>query len=653
MKSNKKPDKTVKITLTLKQFSGILILICCMCLVLPLAAFGTEATALYVSPTGSNNNSGSQSAPFKTIQYGLDRLSPGQTLYVQTGIYREKLRFNRSGSKGKSIQLRAAAGAKPIIDGTLSSGQPIEGYALIDLNGNSFVRIEGFELRNNIEELFPSAILVDDGASHIEILSNKIHDINTLAVPGSGEEGGASAILIEGTHPTIASTEIVIRGNEVYDCELGYSEAISISKNVDGFIVENNTVRNVSNIGIDAAGFHGSFEGLEALNQARNGQIIGNTVSGARSKYGTGNASGIYIDGAQNITVANNKTFDNDNGITIGCENKGHFASHIVVKNNYIWNNDKSGLSVGGWSKDAGRVSNVSLYNNLTYKNNRLGLVYHAELNLKLTEGPVEIYNNIFYSRQTKATTLAGEKVLYPLLYNLEANGQTLMKRNLWYAQVQTKDAYFRYNDKPYMGIQKLIEATGLEAYGLFTKPVFSNPDSGDFKQMPLSTALDFGPSSAAAFGIYKTDGKLNEWFPISTNLDTLPKPLVKGEFDGRSLWFGIKKGSSQAKTQIFIDSDQNQNTGYKHYKIANYGAEYMIEDATLYRYTGTSSQWSWQKISLLNYASNGLVKELQLPLSHLLISSSGQLSFAYIEKDPATNKYDHLLLGIIRIVLN
>jgi hypothetical protein len=45
----------------------------------------------YVSPTGSNSNSGDQSSPWQTIRHGLENISPGETLEIAGGTYQERI----------------------------------------------------------------------------------------------------------------------------------------------------------------------------------------------------------------------------------------------------------------------------------------------------------------------------------------------------------------------------------------------------------------------------------------------------------------------------------------------------------------------------------------------------------------------------------
>jgi hypothetical protein len=50
-----------------------------------------NAGSFYVSPIGSNNNSGTSSNPFETIQYAIDFASDGDYIKLKTGIYNESL----------------------------------------------------------------------------------------------------------------------------------------------------------------------------------------------------------------------------------------------------------------------------------------------------------------------------------------------------------------------------------------------------------------------------------------------------------------------------------------------------------------------------------------------------------------------------------
>src|SRR6187200_497924 len=54
----------------------------------------------YVSTSGNDTNPGTLAAPWRHIQYAIDRVVGGSTVNVLTGIYNESVTFKRSGSSG-------------------------------------------------------------------------------------------------------------------------------------------------------------------------------------------------------------------------------------------------------------------------------------------------------------------------------------------------------------------------------------------------------------------------------------------------------------------------------------------------------------------------------------------------------------------------
>jgi len=53
----------------------------------------------------------------RTIQAGVERLQPGDTLVIHRGIYRERMTLNCSGEPGNPIVIRAAEGENPVVSG--------------------------------------------------------------------------------------------------------------------------------------------------------------------------------------------------------------------------------------------------------------------------------------------------------------------------------------------------------------------------------------------------------------------------------------------------------------------------------------------------------------------------------------------------------
>ena len=77
------------------------------------------AATYYVSPSGNNANTGtSTSAPFRTIQYAMDRVVAGDTVVLRGGTYREQVESIRGGTLDKPVYLVAHPGEIPVIKGS-------------------------------------------------------------------------------------------------------------------------------------------------------------------------------------------------------------------------------------------------------------------------------------------------------------------------------------------------------------------------------------------------------------------------------------------------------------------------------------------------------------------------------------------------------
>ena len=83
-------------------------------------AFTGNAHTYYVSKTGKNTNPGTKQAPFKTVQFAVNKLNAGDICYIRNGIYREIIRFKNSGKQNKPIIVRNFPGEKVTITPTFT-----------------------------------------------------------------------------------------------------------------------------------------------------------------------------------------------------------------------------------------------------------------------------------------------------------------------------------------------------------------------------------------------------------------------------------------------------------------------------------------------------------------------------------------------------
>ena len=72
----------------------------------------------YVAPDGDDTHTGTQDAPFATVQHALDLAEAGNVVALREGVYRQAVSLKgKSGAEGAPITLRAYGQEKPILSG--------------------------------------------------------------------------------------------------------------------------------------------------------------------------------------------------------------------------------------------------------------------------------------------------------------------------------------------------------------------------------------------------------------------------------------------------------------------------------------------------------------------------------------------------------
>lgn len=597
-------------------------------------------SSIFVSKNGSNSSLGSLKRPFRTIQYALDNVRAGQTIYILEGTYYEKLEIINSGSRnGGYITIRSYEDDKVILDGSKSSGDD-----MIEISNKSYIIIKDLIIKNNVNR-YSTGVQIKSGSRHIEINGLDISNISTNVAPNSGDNGGANVIISISKTEADPNYDIRILNNHIYDCDLGKSEAITMTQNTVNFQISNNKIHDVTNIGIDIAGHYGSFDGDESFNQARDGLISDNIIYNARSLYGSGAASGLYVDGARDLIIERNIVYANDYGLTIGCENPKKSASNIVVKNNIIHNNDKSGISIGGYKASVGIVENSYLYNNLSYSNNNLQRGSHAELSINKTSGNIEIYNNIFY--QSRTTDKEN-----PIIRNLFDNDKLDINYNLYYSENGMSNTAFGTDDDEIIGFNNYRFQSGNDSNSVFANPLLNLKDQVTLSFDKKSPAIDLGNP----YHQYKGDIDINKnTRSINDLFDAGPveigSKIINYVFDGELGEWNIKNQSNKInissddlmlyiavnneniglKQQFYFDVDDNKNSGFSNKIIPEIGADYLIENGNLYAYSGKGSNWSWKKIEILKYTSKDTIIETSVYLSSIGLEEGKNIKIGFI----------------------
>lgn len=471
--------------------------------------FAFTQSTYYVSTSGDDNNIGSLANPWRTIQHGMDQLSAGDVLNIRGGSYAEKLDLNASGSAGNIITIKNYQNEVAIVDAdSFNDDLPIF-YS----ENKSYYRIEGLHFKN-VYSTSGSGMLIQGNGTDIEIINNTFsniaisrdvnHSVNTNT--------NIPPLTLLGTHASTPISNVIIQGNEVYDCRPGFSECISLWGNIAGFEISNNLVYNNKNIAIDAGGNYGDCP-TAALDHARDGLIKNNTCYNNVSTYSS--SAGIYLDGAWNVIVENNTSYANGYGIEIGCEESGN-CKDIRVRNNLLYNNQDAGLALGGYDAGTGGyVTNCIVTNNTLFQND-LGGNYNGELLITQLENS-QITNNIFY--------LSNQNFL---MGNDRSQPNLTFDYNLVYstAAANTIEAY--WNSTDLTGLTSIYAATGSNSHSAFGDPNFTNAGGGDFHIAANSPAVNAGdPNFSPASGEVDIDGESRTYGIVDCGADEIQSVMA------------------------------------------------------------------------------------------------------------------------------
>jgi len=295
----------------------------------------------YVSPNGSNTNTGTESQPWQTIKKAADTLVAGDTVYIKAGTYQERVAPKNSGSSGNYITYSAYTGDTVTIDGSsISLSTDLDGLFVVA--NKSYITISGLNIKNARPNNNNNGIYVDS-SSYITIEKN--YTYNTVS-SGIG--------VWNSDHITIDSNEVELACND------GEQECLTVAT-TDTFEIKNNHVHH------GGPGNNGA-EGIDAKDGSTNGKIYNNHVHDL-------NRLGIYVDSwdkhTSQIEVYQNVVHDcADDGFTLAAESGG-LLENIKIYNNIAYNNKYNGISisVNGEAIYSHPMKNIYVINNTFYNN--------------------------------------------------------------------------------------------------------------------------------------------------------------------------------------------------------------------------------------------------------------------------------------------
>src|ERR1700678_843639 len=471
------------------------------------AGFGQTNSSFYVSTTGNDSNPGTQAAPWRTVQHAAEVARAGSTVNVRAGVYEELVSIKVSGNAtGGYITFRSYPGETAVLDAGYFT--PSGRQAVLTIHNQSYVRIEGFEIRNfhtAEHRLAPLGIDVRGSGSHIELLKNNVHHIEQTFPgrdhPGSG--GNGFGIAVYGTDAKIPITDLIIDGNEVHHLKTGSSESLVVNGNVTNFRITHNIVHDNNNIGIDVIGFERTAPN-PSVDQARDGVVSENLVYNITSRgnpaYGNEqNSDGIYVDGGTRVVIERNVIHDVDFGIELASEHKGRATSYITARNNLIYHANTAGVSIGGYDPERGRTEHCTVINNTLYDNDTGG-TGSGEFQMQYNMADDVIKNHIVYtgSRCLIAVSKTSVSTNTP---------PVSIDYNLYYCASGSKASEWKEYPSSVKGFEEYARSTGNDRHSRFLDPRFVDIAKKDFHVRSDSPAIGTGTNQGLPVGERDLDG--------------------------------------------------------------------------------------------------------------------------------------------------
>jgi len=184
----------------------------------------SQSADYFVSTSGNDNNPGTRTLPWRTIQKAANTLVAGKTVFIMPGTYKEKFSPKNSGSSGAYITYTADPGTV-ILDGSgLSMSTDAAGDGLVQILGKSYIKVQNLSLKN----ASVNCVNISDNSSGVR---SKYIEITSLTIQNCTKVGIRAR----------NSDNLLINDNKIN--HILYSSGIGIWRSTN-VIVDFNTITN-------------------------------------------------------------------------------------------------------------------------------------------------------------------------------------------------------------------------------------------------------------------------------------------------------------------------------------------------------------------------------------------------------------------------
>lgn len=467
----------------------------------------SQAASYYVSQADGNDTynglyatheSGSN-GPWKTVAKATTVLVAGDTVYIRTGTYNERvfLTTGNSGTFGSRITYKNYPGESPIMDGTgfWWGSSFISGLNATPAGVVHYITFDGLEIRNypehGIEFARSQANEVGSTGSHgITVIRCKLHNNGLYGVY---IEGGDVAIGGEGYGHLVTLNESYSNHGHNIKFQGGTPRVLNHLQIRDSEISWNTCHDSIGDTEGVADGIKVSTGNHDLLIAHNN---CYNNYTGGIVLYETWNCTVEYNESSGNGT---NGTSDQQ-GIML------FYPSNHIVRYNYVHNNPGAGIQTSGVLGGSPTASFI-YYNLIKENGTNTSYTYNGGICVGSTT-IANIYNNVFFNNTTAGIYVPegiNHVIKNNIFYSVGAGraGDYLIHvatTGGWTANKINNNCYYttdltipwRWGTNYYTTFATWKSGSSMDTNSLNADPVFTAPGT-DFNLRSSSTCINAG----------------------------------------------------------------------------------------------------------------------------------------------------------------